>query len=195
MRLSVLPLLLGIVLVAGGVAAAHDDPYDHDHDDYARTGAYLGGGFTGAINTMPNRDAFKDSVGVDGRVGYRFHPNLAAEAEVNYLHDLGDQVSDAQAQFETLSGTANLKGYVLTGRVQPYGIVGVGGSWLHTIVKAGGVRASDSNAAFTFKGGAGIDFYVNDDWLIYTEAAYLGFAGQYHGNGMVPLTLGALYRF
>ena len=74
-------------------------------------------------------------------------------------------------------------------------ISGIGGSWVHSIVKAGGVRTSDSNAAFTFKGGAGIDFYVNDDWLIYTEASYLGFAGQFDGNGMVPLTLGAQFRF
>src|SRR5262245_8643276 len=113
MRLSVFLVLSAIVLGGTSVGWAYDG--EGGHEDYARTGAYLGGGFTGGINTMPNSDALKDSVGVDGRVGYRFHPHFAAEAEVNYLHSLGDQVSDAQFQFETMSGTANLKGYLLTG--------------------------------------------------------------------------------
>jgi opacity protein-like surface antigen len=181
------------LLLAGGVAAAHDDAYDHE--DFARTGAYLGGGFTGAFNETDLEGDLKDSVGVDGRVGYRFHPHFAVEADLTYLHDLGDHVSDAQLQFETLTGTGNLKAFILTGRVQPYVVAGVGGSWAHTIEKAGGVRNSVSNAVFTYRGGAGVDFYVDDDWLIYTEATYVGFTGQFDNGGMVPLVLGAQYRF
>ena len=42
---------------------------------------------------------------------------------------------------------------------------------------------------------AGLDFYVSGNWLIYTEATYLGFTGQFDNGGMVPLVLGAQYRF
>jgi len=128
MRLSVLPLLLGIVLVAGGVAAAHDDPYDHDHDDYARTGAYLGGGFTGAINTMPNRDAFKDSVGVDGRVGYRFHPSWAVEIAYWHLGEFkmhagtGPVTFDADLRAKSIG--ASIVGILPLDRFDLYGRVG-----------------------------------------------------------------------
>ena len=68
MRVPVLLVLMGAVVLAGGrpVCAqdrddqggtyrsqygTNDDRYDHD-DDFDREGAYLGGGFTGAISAQ-----------------------------------------------------------------------------------------------------------------------------------------------
>ena len=212
MRAPTWLLLSILVLVGGGIAVAHDPndaryggTYDHDHD-YERMGVYIGGGPVGALNETPFEDDIRYSLGVEGRVGYRLQEHFALEAQVTYLHNNGDRLDDTSlsVDFETLSGTGNLKVFILTGRVQPYAVAGVGGSWVHeqsVVVEAHDeapihVKRNSSNALFTFRGGLGVDFYVDEHVLLYMEASYLGFTGQLDpGDGMIPFVLGAQFRF
>ena len=201
MRAPTWLLLSILVLVGGGIAAAHDPDeryggtYDHDHD-YDRMGVYIGGGPVGALNETPFEDDIRYSLGVEGRVGYRLHEHFALESQVTYLHNNGDKLDDGSLDFETLSGTGNLKVFILTGRWQPYVVGGVGGSWVHEQSDVAGVKNNSSNALFTFRGGLGLDFYVDEHVLLYTEASYLGFTGQLDpGDGMIPFVLGAQFRF
>ena len=164
------------------------------------------GGPVGALNETPFEDDIRYSLGDEGRVGYRLHEHFALEAQVTYLHNNGDKLDDTSQSldFETLSGTGNLKVFLLTGRVQPYVVGGVGGSWVHEQSALPGVfdeapiivKRSSSNALFTFRGGLGLDFYVDEPVLPYMEASYLGFTGQLDpDDGMIPFVLGAQFRF
>ncbi|HWP67317.1 MAG TPA: outer membrane beta-barrel protein [Candidatus Limnocylindria bacterium] len=104
----------------------------------------ISGGGVGALNATDFDDDVRDRLGVEGRGGYRFHEHLAVEAQVTYLHDNGDDLEAGSLDCETLSGTANLKIYMLTGRVQPYAVGGVGGSWVHLMSDVDGARCAVS---------------------------------------------------
>jgi len=189
MRVRALLLTLGIVVAAGGVARATDE-------DFARTGGFVGGGFVGALNETDFEDLTGDSLGFDLRGGYRFHRHFAVEGQLTYTHSIGGDFGVTDVNFETLTGTVNLKGYLLPGRVQPYGLVGIGGTSAHAEADVYGTTvAEDTTTAFTFRGGGGVDIYLTPRVHLYTEATYVLLTGDFHGDGMIPLVFGAQVRF
>lgn len=174
--------------------------------DFAHTGAYVGGGLLGALNETELDDAAGDALGFDLRGGYRFHPHFAVEAQLSYFDNIGgdiavsdrfgNEVNVANFDLDTLTGTVNLKGFLLPGRVQPYAQVGIGGSYLHGELEyLGTTYVDDSTAEFTFRGGGGVDVYLTPSVLLYTEATYILLTGEFDGDGFIPLVFGAQYRF
>jgi opacity protein-like surface antigen len=92
-------------------------------------------------------------VGVNGRVGYRLHPRLALETEVNWMSPWNvkseaDFVSNfttpvpftGNLRVEPIVLTANAKLYLLTGRFQPFLSVGSGAYFLDMEDKGLGAR-------------------------------------------------------
>lgn len=91
-------------------------------DDFARNGLYLGVNVVGGFYTQLDNQGGIDvdpAPGVNGHLGYRFHPNFAAEAEVEYISpaDIDGTFVASGAEVEySVTAMANVKGYMLTGR-------------------------------------------------------------------------------
>lgn len=207
-------------LTAFVVAAA--SPASGETDDYARRGLYAGVGGAYVIEQfdlpdatirLPESPIFHfdvdggDSWGAEARVGYRLHPNLAAEGQLQYYDNFGIDViepSDASpSDFLALNGLSlmvNVKGYPFTGRIQPYGLVGLGLLWLHThsprTVHDDLETGFDKNeVGFAGRIGVGIDGYLTQNLLLNVETSYLLPTGDLSDFRMVPISLGVQYRF
>jgi len=103
------------------------------------------------------------NVGFNGRVGYRLHPRLALEAEVNWMNPWNlksdaDFTSDLSRDNIPFSGnirvepivlTGNAKLYLLTGRFQPFVSVGSGAYYLDIEDKGLGSRNGSLRQAAT----------------------------------------------
>jgi len=202
---------LSMILVFAGAA-----PALAQDDDYARSGVYLGVNMTGTwYNEMPDdleefldsvpppqpfiRVHVEDPVGVGGRVGYRFHPHLAGEVEFRWASNADiqfetDEVTVDIFQFETMTITGNAKGYLLTGRIQPFFLAGAG----IMTTRAKGLMASvlDEKATdFAARFGAGIDFYFTPNIVGIAEGGYVLATGKLDGLDHVLWSIGLQYRF
>ena len=136
-----LALFLLLAVPAPVVAQDASDPADHG-ELFSRNGIYLAGGIAlGEYLDVEDdlEDAFsspgmsvsvevKETVGADVRVGYRFHPHFACELQFQFLSLTDDiEVQGIKVlELETWALTGNLKGYVLTGRIQPFLAAGHG---------------------------------------------------------------------
>lgn len=162
--------------------------------DYARSGAYVGGGILGAINDT-DLDSPDGGIGFDTRAGYRFLRHFAVEGQLTYADYFGGSVGVADVNLQALTGTANLKAFPFTGRVQPYAQAGIGATYLHGEAHfLGNTIAEDSSTEFTFRGGAGLDLYLRPSVSLYTDVSYILLSGDL-GGGFIPFTFGAQYHF
>jgi opacity protein-like surface antigen len=141
-----------------------------------------------------------DSWGAEARVGYRFHPNVAAEGQLQYYDEFGLDLHvspGSGGQVATLDGMSvmgNVKGYPLTGRVQPYVLGGVGLLWLR-LEDAFDFGIEQHEVGFAGRMGGGIDAYLTDNLLLNLETSYLLPAGDLSDYRMIPISLGMQYRF
>ena len=122
--------------------------------DYSRDGIYVGLGGSYGIDTFgdsPGGDISRrlaslgyagtdidldmdGSLGINGQIGYRFHPHFAAEFQVEWLDGFDGDASDstlasgkfADFNVDPWAITGSLKAYLLTGRYQPYLSAGAG---------------------------------------------------------------------
>ena len=133
--------------------------------------------------------------GLDVRVGYRFHPRLAGEVQLQWFPKTDIEFADVKAlKLETLTLTGNLKGYLLTGRIQPFLLVGAG--LMHFDAKDAlglGLRAKGEGFAARF--GGGVDVYLNRNFLLALDTSYVLPTGDVDGLDQVSFSLGLQYRF
>jgi opacity protein-like surface antigen len=134
--------------------------------------------------------------GLNGRFGYRFHPHLAAELEVDYLPEFEFEDSHGLdwVRMEGLMATANGKVFILKGRVQPY--VLAGGGIMYAEFDAGAFKKySVDRTEAVVRGGPGVDVYLWDDILLNTEVLYVVPFGGLDDFQMLSVIFGAQYRF
>jgi opacity protein-like surface antigen len=159
-------------------------------------------------------------------VGYRFMQRLAAEAHLEFLprSDLdGDtfRFTTHITRLEALTLTADVKGYLLTGMIQPFGIVGFG--WMKVSGKdvrsdpadrckkgtAGGEKNKDcrlpledaietDDNGFVGRFGGGVDVYVTRNVSLGIAASYVlpiaSWDGEFDYN-YISIDWGIQYRF
>jgi hypothetical protein len=139
----------------------------------------------------------------EGRVGSRVHRHVAVEIVAQYLHGFETpHVSinrngvphDQNVELRSVAATLGVKGYPLTGVIEPYAVLGIGGGWFE-IERIGRDPGCDSTAEFVFRGGLGVDMRVGAHLTFYGEVTYLGAAGEFDGSGALPVVAGAQYRF
>ncbi len=194
--------LMGLVLAASGaVVTASAEvaavPVPASDGDFQRHRAFVGGGIGGAFNTG-DFDPAGNSLGLDVRGGYRFHRHIAVEGQLGWFNNVGGDLGRGDLDLRTLSFTANLKKFfpIGPGRVQPYLLAGIGVTRAKADVEVLGSTVFDrTESAFTFRGGAGIEFYLTPHVNLYTEATYMLLTGALNGAGFVPLVFGAQYQF
>lgn len=212
-RLILIPVILA--LAAASPAFADDD------EDYARTGFYGSFSIAGAHYTKIEQDVKSDiegagfsgqinaegPLGLDVRAGYRFHPHLGADIEFLWFTKsvtefIGTTLENPNIKndrfdvfkVETLNFFANLKGYILTGRIQPFAQVGAG--LMHAKVDDKlSLNTLEGGDAFVARFGGGVDLYISPHFAFSVEGDYLLPTGSQNQLNSGTWSAGIKYRF
>jgi opacity protein-like surface antigen len=159
------------------------------------------------------------SLGLDVHAGYRVHPRVAVELHYEWMNNFNVNFDNAQrtqpnvssdiGEIETSTLTGDVKGYVLTGRIQPFAAVGLGAIWVDSkntsettpLGQPNGrpivvLNISDQNdVAFAARFGAGVDIYVADHVAMVLGASYVLPTDSAENFDYVSTELGLQFRF
>jgi opacity protein-like surface antigen len=189
----------------------------HDHDaryarhnqqnrfgSYARPGLYVGGGLVGGFSTRLESELHEipgvtdvevdPSVGLTARAGVRVTPHIAIEAHYEWMDDFetsvaGNEIADTQTQ--TLTG--DVKGYLATGRVQPYLTAGAGFMTAKSDDPRTNFQRTDTD--FVARIGGGVEFYLNESVGLSVDTSYVLPAGDVRDLDYVSVGAGIFFRF
>jgi hypothetical protein len=237
---SVLCVLTGIYLLE------EEEEEDTSGEDFDRTGFFIGvGGAYAGENFGPRpvndiADIFSnkqvdgdffypgpepignsdDTWSISGRGGYRCHPRYSVGTTLEYFGGFDTDWSGAtgmgSADIDMFVGAVDIKGYLATGRVQPYLLMGGGTMTVQTEVTnptavqksipdpdnegeylpvRGSVTQSRSYQDFVFRFGGGIDLYATENVVVNVGATYLLPAGQVSTLDVFTFGGGIEYRF
>jgi opacity protein-like surface antigen len=166
----------------------------------SRQGIYVG---IGGLYAMENfdRDAAlndpltpldidgKDTGGPQLRLGYRFHPRFSGELLFQYYADfnLSTGTNSIDDDFGGWTLTANVKAYGLLGRIQPYGVLGLGALVFD--------EKQGSDSAFAMRLGGGLDLYLTDSIVFDVEIAYVLPTGSIDDLPFATFGAGIQYRY
>jgi opacity protein-like surface antigen len=127
-------------------------------------------------------DGFNNGLAIDGALGYRFSPNLAAELGLGYFSSTADTVSSGgvtvEPKFSGVPITASVKGILpVSPSVDIYGLVGLGlyRVTLEATGSAGGQTATVSfdDTAFGLLLGAGASFDISRSVFLSVDLRYM----------------------
>ena len=209
-------VLVGIV--CSSVALTAED--EVDKDDFARRGWLVGVAGSYAVETFQDdaeSDIQKvlgpevnlsvdDSFGFNGRVGYRCHRRFSAEVEVEWLDGFDADLTQpnvdqlANVHYEPLVVTTNVKGFILTGRYQPFLLLGAGAMTadikLRDPVGLGFTGANtETEEAFALRFGGGIDLYATENVVLNVGIDYVLPFGNLDDLDYITIGWGVQYRF
>lgn len=190
-RVSLVSFSVCLALAASGAAHAQVP------ESYARTGPYLGlagslGIYTGLENSLPGNADVDEPVGMNGRIGYRLHSLFAVEAAAEWLPEADVDVFGSDiGTVESWTATLNGKAYPLSGRFQPFGLVGLGAM----IAEGDGAGLSNKEYGFAARFGGGVDIYLTAKLMAAFEISYVLPTGDLNDLDFVSLGWGLGYRF
>jgi opacity protein-like surface antigen len=164
------------------------------------------------IRTGPEATAkADDSWSVKGHGGYRCHPRYSVGASFEYFGGFDTEwsgvlnPSGASADIDIFVATVDIKGYLLTGRYQPYLLLGGGTMSVKTRVVNptgsqhpwGSIPTAQSRAYtdFVLRLGGGVDAYATDHVVVNIGASYLHPLGEVSGTALFTVGAGVEYRF
>lgn len=165
------------------------------------------------IRTGPEATAkADDSWSVKGRGGYRCHPRYSVGATFEYFGGFDTKWSGALnpsgasgSDIDISVATIDIKGYLLTGRYQPYLLLGGGTMEVETRVVnptgsqhpwgSGPVVQSRDYMDFVIRLGGGVDAYATDHVVVNIGASYLVPLGEVSGTDLFTVGVGVEYRF
>ncbi len=161
--------------------------------DYGRTGLY------GTVNGVVGVESFDisgvdfdSSVGVSGRLGSHITPNFSLEGQVEYAGTFDWNMFGESVEVSSTLLAVNGRLYLLTGRVQPYVLGGMG--WGFTDLDSSvGISADDSG--WVGRVGGGADIYINDQVGITLDAIYNITTGDIEDLNYLSIGWGLFYRF
>jgi len=158
-----------------------------------------------------------DTFGAAGRVGYRCHPYVSAELQFEALSNFDGTISENgtpsndiprnfDLELESLVFTTNVKGHLMTGRTQPFVLLGMGFMRMESKARdnttgggpppvARAAQQSDREVNVAFRYGAGLDFYLTKNIVATAEGSYLMPTGKLSGLDYYQFGLGLQYRF
>ena len=185
-------------LLVSALAAALSGPGTAAAEEvYERNSAYMVFSAVtafGTFSTEPNVSTERiHSFGFSTRLGYRFHPRWAAEAQYEWIDGWNLDRFDQRVGKVTRinNGSANGKFYFLTDRFQPYATVGIGASSMR--VSRDGEQNRDTN--FMVKGGLGLDWYINETVGVNLETTFVAPTGSLSDYHYLSLNWGVFLRF
>ncbi len=209
-------LLIGTLAFAPVLSQADEIPSSEDNP-YARNGFYIGLAGSFGIDAAAEEELEKQSglnlrvgedIGLQARLGYRFHPRFAAEAQFEWITDVdidvqGVPFGKGAFQLERWASTANVKAYLATDTVQPFLLVGLGvltvevdGSPVEVDTALGvfqGLSVKETDFAARF--GVGLEVYATEQIVINLDASYVLPAGNVENFDYVSIGWGFQIRF
>lgn len=199
MSLRIAVVGIAVLVCFGGVTRASAQ------DDFAREGVYVG--VAGTFATYTSAEDELDDAGVDAdvdealglnaRLGYRLHPNFAVEGEFEWLSEADIDVSPFGdiATIESFVLTLNGKLYVLTGRVQPFLLAGVGYMQGEIEDSVAGVDVSQEEESFAARVGGGLDIYITPNIAANLGLSYVIPTDDLEDVDFLSFGWGLIYRF
>ena len=161
-----------------------------------------------------------DSWSINGHGGYRCHPRYSVGATLEYFGGFDTQwmgvLGTGGNDVDMFVATVDVKGYLLTGRYQPYLLVGGGVMNVDTkVTNPNGITGTMPNPMppptnlaiygpviqsrdyldFTFRFGGGVDLYTTDHIVLNIGASYLLPVGEVSGTDVFTVGGGIEYRF
>ena len=156
----------------------------------------------------------KDAFGFTGRVGYRCHPYISTELQFDWLKTFDGAISETDmpmndtprnfdTELESLAMTTNFKGHLLTGRYQPFLLMGFGFMRMESKTRdaSGGAimgfapQARERYVRAAARFGGGLDVYITEKILVNAEGSYLMPTGKLDGMDYYAFNIGLQYRF
>jgi hypothetical protein len=165
------------------------------------------------ILTGPEASAKADDTwSVKGYGGYRCHPRFSVGATFEFFGGFDTEWSGvlnpsgaSGSDIDMFVATVDIKGYLLTGRYQPYLLMGGGAMMVETRVVnptgsqhpwgAGPAAQSRGYTDFVLRLGGGIDAYATEHVVVNIGASYLLPAGAVSGTDVYTVGVGVEYRF
>ncbi len=184
-RVVCLLLICGLML-PGASAAQQDAP---PTVDYAHPGFYLSFLGLGAVELFdePSGVEFSNGGGFNVRAGFRINPHFAAEMQFEYVEGF----SDGPIDIEIWNLMWNAKGYLLTGRLQPFALFGMG--VMNGDVSARGFSSDDDDFAIRLAGG--LDVYLTRSWVFTLESAFIQPANDLDDLSYATFGAGIQFRY
>ncbi len=187
----VLALSVTLACLIGAAAHAQDDAQD---DDFTRAGWYVG------VYGVYALEAYRDTGGLDFdntgagniRIGYRGNRWFALEGEFEWVEKF-EADSTGKVEARTIIGGVNAKVYPMTGRFQPYGLVGVNGMNVRLEHRPSGLDVNGTDWSFRF--GTGLDIYATRNIVVGLEGTYVWGVGDVWELDYGTIGAGILYRF
>lgn len=145
----------------------------------------------------------RNTGGLRGKFGRRCHSRFSVEIEGEWLDDFEGRIAaDGTGKvnditFSTGVGSINVKGYLLTGRVQPFALIGVGtmGIRAESTNASGDIKSDQDTGLLIARFGGGLDYYVTRNWVLSGQADYVYSATNLKILNYISVGLGVLYRF
>jgi opacity protein-like surface antigen len=169
----------------------------------------------GAKTTATSDDSWR----VEGHAGYRCHPRYSVALSLEYFGGFDTQwigvLGTGGDDIDIFAATVDIKGYMMTGRYQPYLLLGGGTMHIDTKVTnptgyvtienetpppdkltiRGPVIQSRDHMDFVFRFGGGFDVYATDHVVVNIGASYLLPLGEVSGVDLFTVGGGIEYRF
>lgn len=197
-----LPLVLVFWATAGSARAAD---YYYDDDEKARYYGALYGVY--ALEDFDDSDTkgkfedpvdvdFDDSLGLQARFGYIYNEYIAVEGMFEYISDFESKDGGLGVEFEVMNFMVNGKlchpGFDL---FVPYVTAGLGVMNAYEEIHYRGDNSKDSDWGFSGRAGLGFDYYVQPDWTVCFETAYVAGVGGVDNVRYVTLAFGVGYHW
>ena len=133
------------------------------------------------------------AIGLDLRLGAR-GGHFGSEVQIEWLPNFtvdavagGGPFPEFDWKYLTASGNFHL--ILLTGRVQPYLLIGAGGTWVSTNPE------TETGSAFMVRGGGGLDVFLNEHVAVAADVSYVYPTGDLGGGDYVAIDWGLKYVF
>ncbi len=174
-----------LVFAGAGPVLAQDN-------EWSRDGFYFA--FILSVPFQTTEGGVDIEPGFGGRGGYRFHPHFSGEVQFEWLapRDIKRGGSNA-AKLKTVTATANAKGYLLTGRIQPYLLTGIG--FMHSDLDGKTGLPKKQSDDFLARFGGGVELYINPETVLTLESNYMLPTGDASDLDHVLVSFGIQYRF
>ena len=170
--------------------------------EYTRPGGYIGLGGSFVIDSSAISDLTENSMGITTRLGYRFTPNIALEGQFEWVDGFDITVAGVDVgRLESWSLTGNLKGLLMTGRIQPFGLIGMGVMRTRFVDFGAGLPApfdqysNVTSSGFAMRFGGGVEFYATRNIVVSLDGSYVLPTGNVQDLDYGSIGFGAQWRF